>query len=70
MPRHTTEEQDRIIEFLSKNGPSTVAQISDALGMDYREVNPSIMRLEGKRIRRAGRSSPKDRGRRLWAVIR
>ena len=70
MPRHTTEEQDRIIEFLSKNGQSTVAQISDALGMDYREVNPSIMRLEGKRIRRAGRSSPKDRGRRLWAVIR
>lgn len=70
MPRHTTEAQDRIIEFLSKNGPSTVAQISDALGMDYREVNPSIMKLEGRRIRRAGRSSPKDRGRRLWTVIR
>lgn len=70
MPLHTTDEQDRIIEFLSKNDPSTVAQISDALGMDYREVNPSIMRLEGKRIRRARRSSPKDRGRRLWAVIR
>ena len=70
MSRHTTEAQDRIIEFLSKNGPSTVAQISDALGMDYREVNPSIMKLEGRRIRRAGRSSPEDRGRRLWAVIR
>ena len=70
MPRHTTEAQDRIIEFLSENGPSTVAQISDALGMDYREVNPSIMKLEGRRIRRAGSSSPEDRGRRLWAVIR
>ncbi len=70
MPRHTTEAQDRIIEFLSENGPSTVAQISDALGMDYREVNPSIMKLEGRRIRRAGRSPPEDRGRRLWAVIR
>ena len=70
MPRHTTEAQDRIIEFLSENGPSTVAQISDALGMDYLEVNPSIMKLEGRRIRRAGRSSPEDRGRRLWAVIR
>ena len=70
MPRHTTETQDRIIEFLLVNGPSTVAQISDALGMDYREVNPNITRLEGRRIRRAGRSSPEDRGRRLWAVIR
>ena len=70
MPRHTTEAQARIIECLSKNGPCTAAQISDALGMDYREVNPSIMKLEGRRIRRAGRSSPEDRGRRLWAVIR
>lgn len=70
MPRHTTELQDRIIVYLDENGPSTVSQISDALGMDYRDINPSIMKLEGRRIRRAGRSSSGDRGRRLWAVIR
>ena len=70
MPRHTTEAQDRIIEFLSEICATVDGPFSDALGMDYREVNPSIMKLEGRRIRRAGRSSPEDHGRRLWAVIR
>lgn len=65
MPRHTNELQNRIIEFLSENGPSTVSEISDAFGLCYREVMPSIMRMEGRRIRRAGWRDE----RRLWAVI-
>lgn len=66
MPRHTTELQDRIIDFLVENGPSTTTQISEAFGMSYREISPSIMRLEGRRIRRAEWRDD----RRLWMVIR
>lgn len=66
MPRHTTDLQDRIIDYLRENGPSTVAQISEAFGMGYREISPCIMRLEGRRIQRAGWHDD----RRLWAVIR
>lgn len=65
MPRHTTELQSMIVGFLSENGPSTASEISDALGFGYRDVMPSIMRMEGKRIRRAGWRDE----RRLWAVI-
>lgn len=66
MPRHTTELQDRIIDYLTENGPSTVAQMSESLGMGYREISPCIMRLEGRHIQRAGWLGD----RRLWAVIR
>lgn len=66
MPRHATELQDRIIVYLDENGPSTVSQISEAFRMGYREISPSIMRLEGRLIRRAGWHE----GRRLWTVIR
>lgn len=65
MPRHTTDLQDRIIDYLVENGPSTTAQISEAFGMGWRDISPSIMRLAGRRIRRAGWCED----RRLWAVI-
>lgn len=65
MPRHTTELQDRIIDYLAENGPSTVAQISEAFEMMSMEITPDIMRLEGRQIRKAGWLD----NRRLWAVI-
>ena len=38
MPRHTTELQDRIIDYLTENGPSTTAQISEAFGIRAKEA--------------------------------
>ncbi len=54
MPRHTTELQGMIIDYLVENGPSTAAQMSEAFGIDYRDVRTDIMKLEGRIIRRAG----------------
>ena len=70
MPRHTTEMQDMILAFLRSNGPSTVAEISEAFSTDYRTINPDIMRMEGRSIRRAGWSDASRKGSRLWEAIR
>ena len=69
MPRHTTERQDMILSFLRSNGPSTVAEISEVFSTDYRVINPDIMRMEGRSIRRAGWSGTGRNGRRLWEAI-
>ena len=70
MPRHTTETQDMILSFLRRNGPSTVAEISEAFSTDYRSITPDIMRMEGRSIRRAGWSDASRKGSRLWEAIR
>lgn len=69
MPRHTTETQDMILAFLRSNGPSTVAEISAAFSTDYRTINPDIMRMEGRSIRRAGWDGKGKGARRLWEAI-
>lgn len=66
MPRHTTELQERIVNYLVENGPSTAAQMSEALDIDYMDVRTGVMKLEGRIIRRAGWLDD----RRLWTVIR
>lgn len=66
---HTAERQDDILEFLRRNGPSTVAEIVEALDADRTVTRSDVMRMEGRSIRRAGWSHGDGHARRLWRAI-
>lgn len=62
------ELRERIIEHIRANGPSTAAELADALGVETSALLPEIMHANGRSIRRCGWTD-QAKPRAVWGLI-
>lgn len=58
-----------VLRYIRENGPCTVSQIVEMMGMEPEEVYHSVMFLSGREIRRIGWCRNGSKTKALWAAI-